>query len=277
MSLMLKLLAITLLINNFLYADSASDKVEDYLNGLYSQNSRLKSFEVNIADVVEVEGFKGWNAYIVDIQAILKDSPTNTIKQRRILFSDGALVTAELISLSSGENLAEMVKPDFKPEYYSKANLIYGNENAEHKVAIFSDPLCPFCRGFVPGAIEDMKKEPKKFAIYYYHYPLDRIHPASVPLVKAAVAAELKGFKDVVLKLYTVKIDANEKDIHKLLAEFNRVVGSNIVPEDLNKPEVQKQIGNDLSIANNAMVAGTPTLYLDDKIDKTKKKYLKIK
>ena len=62
-----------------------------------------------------------------------------------------------------------------------------------------------------------MKKYPEKFAIYYFHRPLEAIHPASLPLVKAAIAAELKGYKDVVLKLYDVKVSSREKNVNKIL------------------------------------------------------------
>lgn len=276
MLLMLKLLATTLLLSSLASAQSTSDKIVEYLNEQYSENSNIESITIKPSAVVPTE-FKDWKAYVIDLEAKLKNNPNNLIKQRDVWFSNGEVITKQLTSLKSGSNLIDDVKLDFKAEYYKKENLIYGNENAKHKVAIFSDPLCPFCRGFVPGAIEDMKKDPKKFAIYYYHFPLPRIHPASVPLVKAAVAAEHKGYKDVVLKLYNVQVDPREQDINKVMAAFNKAVGSTLVPQDLQTPAVAKQIQFDLEIANMLMVGGTPTLYLDDKIDRTKKKYQKIK
>jgi protein-disulfide isomerase len=71
------------------------------------------------------------------------------------------------------------IAPEFKSEFYKKSNLISGDENSKHKVAIFSDPLCPFCKKFVPQAMEYMKKYPKEFALYYYHLPLATLHPAA--------------------------------------------------------------------------------------------------
>jgi protein-disulfide isomerase len=270
---MLKLLATTLLLSSLVYADSASKKVEEFLSEEFGDNPRIKTINVKVGDIVDLKQLKGWKAYIIDVEATLKTKPKELIKQKMIWFSNGDIITKDLTDMNSGENLSDLVKPDFKPEYYTKANLIYGNANAQHRVAIFSDPLCPFCRGFVPDAIKEMKKYPEKFAIYYYHFPLPRLHPAAVELVKAAVAAEQKGVKDVILKLYEIKINPKEKDINKILAVFNKTVGTNITTEDLKKPEVVKQIKHDLEVAGNVMVAGTPTLYLDDKVDKTKKKY----
>jgi len=277
MSLMLKLLAATLLLSSFAYAQSTSEKIEEFLDEEFSDNSRIKSVDVAVSDIIPLKELKGWNAYIVKVQAVLKNKPSETIKQKMVWFSNGQIITKELTNMDSGASLVESVKPDFKPEYYSKANLIYGNENAKHKVAIFSDPLCPFCRGFVPKAIEDMKKSPEKFAIYYYHFPLPRLHPAAVVLVKAAVAAEHKGVKDVILKIYNVKVNSREKNIKIILAAFNKAVGTNITVQDLQDPAVIKQVNFDKEVANNLMVAGTPTLYFDNKVDPTKKKYTKVK
>jgi thiol-disulfide isomerase/thioredoxin len=274
---MLKLLSTTLLLSSFLYAENIADKVEDFLDDKFTENPRLKSVDVQVSDVVPLKQLKGWNAYIVDVEAYLKAQPKRVIKQRMIWFSDGRIITKELTDMQSGESLTDLVKPPFKDEYYTKENLIYGNPDAKHKVAIFSDPLCPFCKGFVPGALDYMKKDPKKFAIYYYHFPLERLHPASVHLVKAAVAAELQGNKNVIEKLYRVQINPQERDVKKILAAFNKAVGTKLTPKDLNTPAVIKQVNRDLDIANVVMVGGTPTIYLDGKVDNTKKKYLKVK
>lgn len=277
MSSMLKLLAITLLTGSLAYAQDSEKKIADFLSEQFSDNPRLNSVDVKVSDVVPLKDLKSWNAYIVDVEATLKEKPKEKIQQRMIWFSNGEIITKELTKMSSGENFVDLVKPDMKPDSYSKANLIYGNENAKHKVAIFSDPLCPFCRGFVPGAIKEMKKDPKKFAIYYYHFPLARLHPAAVVLVQAAAAAEHKGVKDVVLKLYSVEINPNEKDVSKILAAFNKAVGSNITVKDMQDPAVKKMLEFDQKVAQKLMVGGTPTVYFDNKIDQTKKKYKSAK
>jgi len=278
MSLMLKLLTITLLSSSLLLSASTNEKIEEFLEEQFSGNEALSAIDVEIVDVVKLDKLEGWSAYIVSVQANMKQQKkSKKIKQRMIWFSNGNTITRELTDLNSGESFVDLVKPDFKPSQYKKENLIYGNANAKHKVAIFSDPLCPFCRDFVPKAIQRMKKTPEMFAVYYYHFPLERIHPASVPLVQAAAAAELKGVKDVVLNLYKVEIDPREKDVKKILAAFNKTMKTNLTLADLGKKEVLLHLNSDMDVAENLMVNGTPTLYLDDKIDKTKRKYEKVK
>ncbi|HIP55139.1 MAG TPA: disulfide bond formation protein DsbA [Sulfurimonas autotrophica] len=275
MSLMLKLLSTIVLLSSFVYANTASEKIEDFLEDKFMENPKLESVEVTVKSVVSLKQLPKWNAYIVAVKAVLKTK--QLINQKMIWFSNGELITKDLIDIDTGESLVKKVKPKVKAKHYIKENLIYGNDNAKHKVMIFSDPLCPFCKGFVPGALEDMKKEPQKFAVYYYHLPLERLHPASVTLVKAAIAAEHKGVKDVVLKLYNVKINPREKDVKKILKAFNEAVGTNITPKEITSPSVVKEFNHDKFVANDLMVAGTPTLYLDGVADETKKKYLKVK
>ncbi len=277
MLLMLKLLVSTLLLSSFLYANATGDKIEDFLSDKFEENPRLSSVSVNVEDIVPLKNLKGWDAYIIDINAKLKNKQKSVIKQKMIWFSNGHVITKDLTDMQSGQSYTEMVKPKFKDKYYRKENLIYGNANAKHKIAIFSDPLCPFCRKYVPGAIKEMKKYPQKFAVYYYHFPLDRLHPASVPIVKAALAAKLQGVKDVVLKLYNIKVNPRERDIKKILVAFNKAEGTHITKKDLKSKAVLKELKYDLNVANDIMVGGTPTVYLDGVNDRTKNKYKEVK
>ena len=280
MSSMLKLLAITLLLSSSVFATADSQKVVQFLEKSFSSNPNIVSVKIKVVDVISIENVKDFKAYIVAMNAMVKTkdkSKNRKVNQKMIWFSNGKLVTQDLIDLNTGGSLKELVAPSFKPSQYKKENLIYGNANAKHKVAIFSDPLCPYCRSFVPKAINYMKKHPNKFAIYYYHFPLPSIHPAAVELVKAATAAELKGNKDVVLNLYKVKVNAREKDVNKILAAFNKTLKTNIKPSDLKSAEVIKHYKSDLAVADDLMVGGTPTIFFDGKIDKTKAKYKEVK
>ncbi|MDD5400037.1 MAG: thioredoxin domain-containing protein [Sulfurimonas sp.] len=277
MSLMLKLLATTALLSSLLAAaDSSYERVEEFLEKSFSNNQNIKSINIKVTNKIAVKERSGWSAYFVELDAILKKDNRQVV-QKMIWFSDGKVITKELFDLESGKDMGDFVSLPFKNEYYNKANLVCGNENAKHKVVIFSDPLCPFCRQFVPEAIEYMKKEPNKFAVYYYHLPLESLHPSAVELIKAAIALELKGAKDVVLNLYKVNVDPKEKSNEVILKEFNKVMNSNITMADLISSEVLKHFQNDLKVADALMVNGTPTVFLDGTVDKTKMKYKEAK
>jgi len=274
MSLMLRLLIVTVLLGSGLFA-SEGVSIEKFLKKSFSKNRGIVSLDVKVVDKVKLKKMKGWSAYIVDIDALVRSKPKNRhVKQKMIWFSNGSLITQDLVDMKSGKSLQDSVKPKFKETQYKKENLLYGNADAKHKVAIFSDPLCPFCKRYVPKAIKYMKKYPKKFAIYYYHFPLPSLHPAAVELTKAATALELRGtHKDIVLKLYSVKIDPKERNVKKILKAFNKTMNSNIKASDLNSKAVVKYIKDDILMADTVMVQGTPTIFFDGKIDREKNKY----
>jgi protein-disulfide isomerase len=272
---MLKLLAITLLSTSLLQATATNKQVEDFLSKNFQNNPNIKSVNVTVSSKTKIKQMPQWEAFIVNVDATLKNN--KQVTQKMIWFSNGIVMTDDLIDMKSKRSLKDGVSPRFEARHYKKENLIYGNENAEHKVVLFSDPLCPFCRSYVPKAIEHMKKEPNKFAVYYYHFPLPGLHPAAVELTKAAIAAELKGAQDVVLKLYKVKVDARERNLSKILKAFNKAIGTNITEKDIKDSRVEQHYVQDQAIADDVMVQGTPTVFFDGEKDKSKKKYLGVK
>ena len=278
MLLMLKLFLITLLLGSVSLAGSLDEKVEKFLSKALSGNKRLTNLQVKVVDRFDVKNLEDWDAMVVQVEATLKEkSKSRKVRQKMIWFTDGNVITKDLVDMNTGKDLRDMINPSFKPEYYKKHNLIYGNEKAKHKVAIFSDPVCPFCKQFVPQAIEYMKKRPDEFAIYYYNFPLENIHPSALTLVKAAIAAELKGEKNVTLKLYKLKISSREKSIKKILKAFNKVMKTDITEKDLKSKAVLERVKYDIFVAEELMVGGTPTMFFDGKIDKTKQKFKQVK
>ncbi|MDQ7045809.1 MAG: thioredoxin domain-containing protein [Sulfurimonas sp.] len=274
---MLKLLATALLLSSVLAANTDKE-VRDFLKESFSNNPAIVELDVEISQRMKVPTMKGWDALIIVVNATVKAKPKNRkVKQKMIWFTDGKVITKELTNIKTGESLKDLVSPTFKDSYYKKENLIYGNADATHKIAIFSDPLCPFCGTFVPKIIKEMKKQPNKFAVYYYHFPLPALHPAAVELSLAAIAAELQGKKDVVLSMYNVNLDAKERNVVKILKAFNKTMHTNIKPSDLQSREVQEHFANDLKIADAVMVQGTPTMFLNGVQDKSKRKWEKVK
>jgi len=271
MSLMLKLLAITLLLSNLVQADSSNKAIKDFFIKNIKKNPDIKSIDIKITKTLNIKGQKKWKAYFLTLDAVQKNN--TPVSKSMLWFSDGKLISQDIFDLKQGANLQDLVAMPFDDKFYLKENLIYGNVNAKHKVVIFSDPLCPFCRKFVPDAIKYMKDKPNKFAIYYYHFPLPGLHPASVVLVKAARALEIKGEKDVVLRLYNVTVNPREKSEKKILEAFNEEMHSNITIQEMNEQKVSKHIQNDLKIAEKMIVRGTPTMFFDSKLDKAKNKY----
>jgi len=276
MSLMSKLLT-TILLSTSLFA-ATNAEVESFLQKSIGKNPNISELSIKVVDRQPLKDLKGWDAFTISLSAKVKQgAETRSVSQRMIYFGNGDVITPDLTNIKTGINLKDTISPKFKPEFYASQNLIYGNANAKHKVAIFSDPLCPFCRKFVPEAINYMKQYPETFAVYYYHFPLARLHPAAVTLAKAALVAEHQGRKDIVLKMYTVEIDAHEKDEQKILNAFNKKINTNVNVKDVHSKAVETQVAFDNNVITSMMVSGTPTIFFDGQKDQSKNKFRQVK
>jgi len=277
MSLMSKLLVTILSLSSLVYA---SDKqVIDFLQKGIGSNPNIISLDIKIVSKVPLATPKGWEAYIIQMDGKAKAGANKTqdISQRSIYFVGDGAITADLYNLKTGAKLSNSVSPKFNEKYYDDAHLILGNKNAAHKVVIFSDPLCPFCRTFVPTTLDYMRKYPKTFAVYYYHFPLASLHPAAVTLVKAAFVAEGQGRKGIVEGLYKVKVDGREPNKQKIIDAFNKTQNTNIKMSDLSSKRVQEHFAHDMNVAQEHLVNGTPTVFFDGVKDTTKLKYKNVK
>lgn len=161
-------------------------------------------------------------------------------------------------------------------KYYDKSKLIAGNPNAKDKLVLFSDPLCPFCIDFAPDVINYVNKNSSKIALYYYNFPLQS-HPASTPLVKIIEVAKQKGLKDVELKVYQTKweqyFDVKSTDEKKILEAFNKEFKTDIKLEEISAKTVNDDLQKDISMGEEALVQGTPTIFVNGEKDSSRQKY----
>lgn len=276
MLLMQKLSATLLLCANVFAATDA--EILAFLKKGIAGNANVSNIELSINGKKAVPGMSGWQAYFVAIEADVKQGNDNRhINQNGTYFISGDTLATELVNVKTGERYNDTIAPDFPAQFYSKNNLISGRANAKYKVAIFSDPLCPFCRRYVPESLSYMTKYPTVFGVYYFHYPLPTLHPAAVTLTKAAIAAEQAGMDNVTMRLYTVEVNPNEKDEGKILDAFNKTFKTKFGIADIRRPSVLKQYELDQKVAQIAMVSGTPTVFFDGKKDPTKNKYKEVK
>ncbi|MDF1880264.1 thioredoxin domain-containing protein [Sulfurimonas sp. MAG313] len=277
MSLMSKLFLTILSLGSLV---SASDKdIVNFLKKGIGSNPNIISLDIKIVNKIPMNTPKGWEAYIIQLDGRAKAGAgkTREISQRSIYFVGGGAITTDLYDVKTGEKLSNTVSPKFNTKYYDKQHRIYGNKDAAHKVVIFSDPLCPFCRTYVPEALKYMKKYPKTFALYYYHFPLKSLHPAAVTLVQAAYVAEAQGKKGIIEGMYRVKVDGHETNQQKILDVFNKVQNTKITVKDINGVFAQKHLKHDMSVAQEHLVNGTPTVFFDGVKDNSKMKYKNVK
>jgi len=258
-----------------LYANDVDKDIINFEKKRLSNNARVDIQEVTINTKLRMKKpIDNWYGYIVDIKAKVKDKEINA---KDIVFSNGVVVAADLLDLKTGKSLKDLLEPKFDTKYYSEDHLIAGNHNAKDKIVVFSDPLCPFCMDYVPDVIAHVNENKDSIALYYYHFPLLRVHPASAPLVKAMYVAKSMDIKNVESRVYQIDWDryfkVDSKDEEEILKAFNKEFKTEITREELNNPTIMKNILEDVKIGEELMVRGTPTVFVNGEKDNTKLKY----
>ena len=275
MSLMSKLLSLAVVTTLSLNAVMDVDDVKDYIKNHMVKNEQVKVDSVDIIDTQSLKEPKGWEVYFVNIHANVKksDKISDKVTVPETLFVKDGYFVPTLINMETGEDYKRTLKPKLKKEVYDAKHLMAGNKDAKHTIVVFSDPQCPFCQTIVPKLYTAAVENPKTFALYYYHFPLLRIHPVSDIISRAMITEQVKGNFKKVIEMYTFKIEPREVNATKVLARLNKEYKLNITEEQINSSEVEKELKFDKDISMKSMVAGTPTVYLDGVWDPSRKKY----
>jgi len=272
MSLMSKLLMSTVVATVALSANTQPDNklLLKYVKKAVVKNPEVKVKGVTVIESKTDESLPGWTILLttMDLEYQKKE-----IHAPEMMFVKDGLVTGHLVNLKTGNDYRDEIKPTVPQSYYDDAHLLFGNKDAEHKVLIFSDPQCPFCQEVVPAIFKAARENPTKIAVYYYHLPLLRIHPVSDVLTRVMHVAQHEGKMDVVEKIYSLKINARETDMTKILSAVKTHTGYSVTAAQVNAKEVKEAMQADEIAAGKMMVSGTPTIYIDGKWDKMRNGY----
>ena len=254
-----------------------------FLEKALVSNPNISNVKVTVLDSEKVKQLKNWKVYNLQVSAKLNNNgKTKTIKESATYFSNGVFMTSNMTNMLTGEKVS--IKPKFLSSFYTNNNLISGTAKSAHKIAIFSDPLCPFCREKIPKLLRILKRYPKEFAVYYYDFPLTNIHPASGTIVKINEALRLKNQDknkvDIVLEMYDFDITPSETNATTILNKYNKQLGRSVTKNVIESKKIANIISNDSDIATKMSVQGTPTVFIDGKIDSSRystgyKKFLK--
>lgn len=266
-----KILSLSVILSASLFANDST--VVDFEKKRVAQNPNVKVKDVKVNTKKDLP-LAGWNGYILDVEAIVQEK---SLKVKDILFSNGDYIALDLIDAKTGKSLKDLVTPNLTSNYYDKTKLIAGNHNAKDKIVVFSDPLCPFCMEYIPEVINYVNKNSDSIALYYYAFPLVQIHPASEALSKIIEVAKNKGIKNIELKAYETDWEAyfspKENDEKKILEAFNKELKTNIKLEEIASKDINEKLSKDMSMGEDVMVTGTPTIFVNGAKDTTRELY----
>ncbi len=275
MSLMLRLLSVSMVAALSLSAATEKDIVRFVKKGL-SSNPNLKVLDVKVLEKQPVYKLPDWDAFIVQFKLTVKEgNREKNVTDTDILFAKDRFVAPDLLDVKTNRSIKNRIVRSLDSSFYDDAHFLLGHKNAKHKLVVFSDPLCPFCREVVPKLFETVKKHPDLFALYYYHLPIQSLHPASVPLAKAIIYLKEHGNKEAIEKIYKTEFNYEEKDEKKVLDELNKKLGIRLSVAQINQPQIVAELHSDMQKARELMIKGTPTLFVDGKYDITRSMYKK--
>jgi len=257
---------------------SAKDDVVAYEKKRLSSNNYIKVLNINLKTSRDL-GHNGWRVYRFDVK--FKNKSTNdTNDARDILFSDGKIITTELYDIKTGKNLKDKLHPKLTSKYYDEKRLILGSKNAKTKIVVFSDPLCPYCKGFNPDLIKYVKKH-KNIAVYYFHFPLTQLHKASYFISQIMALAHKDGVKDVEYKIYTAKFNKyflpDESNHEKILKAVNKALGTKYTIKQVSTKELDNFIKEDIKMGDDVEVGGTPTVFINGEFTSNPKDFKNYK
>ncbi len=272
-SLMLMLLSSSLLVAKAPNEDAINKDIVGFVKRAINVNPKFKLKDVRVRESKPLDQIKGWRVYFLDIDLeMTKGKNVTTVHDK--IFSNGTYLARDFIALKNKSSLKDKIVPDISDNsFYKKDHLLYGNANAKHKIVAFSDPLCPFCQDYMPKLIKAVKEHPDKIALYYYHFPLQMLHKASPTIIKAILALEKKGDKNVVEKVYAKKFEIDSADEDKILKEFNKAMGTKVTKKDISDEKLLMHYSDDIEAGGKLMISGTPTIYVDGKKDFSRNKY----
>jgi len=242
------------------------------------KNEKVKVSKVDIISTKTLDEPKGWEVFFLNIHANVKKSSTvyDKVTVPETLFVKDGYTVPTLINLETGEDYKNNLKPELSKEIYNNKHLVAGNKDAKHKLVVFSDPQCPFCQTKVPEIYKAVIENPETFALYYYHFPLLRIHPVSDIITRAMVVEQHKGNAAKAMEFYSLKVNPREVDATKVLGMLKEKYNVSITEKEINTEEVSKEIIFDREMATKSMVSGTPTVYVDGVWDPSRNKYKKL-
>lgn len=254
--------------------DEKSVEVSKDLLIQYSRNL-IPNPQVDIEGItiLEEKEVKGWRVLLVNINVEFQEKELNIPET---FFVKDGVITGQLFDLETSENYRNTIKPTMPNSFYDEKHLLIGNKNAKHKLVVFSDPQCPFCQKLLPDIFKDVEANPNTLALYYYHLPLLRIHPVSKYLTQIMHIAQTEGRVDIVKKMYELKINARETDIDNILKEVKEQLNYEVNKTKIDTKEILEALAEDEKRALKMMVNGTPTIFIDGKIDEVKTRYKKL-
>jgi thiol:disulfide interchange protein DsbC len=156
------------------------------------------------------------------------------VVEGEVLYADEKfeyLIDGSIISTKNMSNLTEQRKRKLAAIPFDELPLELAFKrvkgNGERKLAVFSDPDCPFCR-----RVENDLAKLDNVTIYMFLFPIDSLHPQAPDMAKRiwCSADKLKAWDDYMLRSVAPKAEPNCQNPVDKIVEYGRKKGINATP-----------------------------------------------
>ena len=143
-----------------------------------------------------------------------------------------------------------------------------GPDNAKLTIVEFMDLECPFCAAWAARVDSLISMHPEKVQVVFHHYPLEN-HPHAIPAAIAAECAHRQGaFYEFQRKALNTQKQFGSKNWQEFASEsgvrdLDLFSGCVKLPADS-----FPRIAYGLALGKRTRVPGTPTIWINGKVDK---------
>lgn len=151
------------------------------------------------------------------------------------------------------------------------ADHVAGNKNSKVVLIEYGDFQCPGCASSAPIMQKVVEKYGDKIAFVFRNFPLYNAHPNAFA---AASAAEAAGLQDKYWQMHDylysgrdawVNLDGQARTDYFVNAAKSLGLNTATFTADMTAASVKKKIDFDVALGKKAVVAATPSLFIDGK------------
>ena len=272
-----RILFIVVLLTFQLHAVS-EEGIHHYIKKYMAEKMHSSVIKIETISSYSIKDTHGWKVYFLSLEMNIKlNDGTRKRTINQIAFTKGNKIAFSLKN-KDGKNYKKILKPKVPVEAYNDKHLLVGNKDAQHKILVFSDPFCPYCQEIVPPLIDAVEAHPDVFALYYYHLPLLRIHPASDTATRAMLIFQKRGELKHLKDMYHLLVSPREINADVVLKAIKDKTGVKIKRVEIYSDKINHELEADKLLKKRLMLTGTPTIFIDGLWDSTRmgyKRYLK--
>ena len=274
------MLVVSMFVVTFQLQAMSEMSIKNYVHNYIEKKMNAPVKKIDVISSYSVPDSGGWEVYFLSMKVgVMLGGVQRDAIIHQTVFAKGDKITFKLMKKGKGGkkdlNYANILKPKVPIDAYDDAHFLLGSKNAPHKILVFSDPFCPYCKEKIPEIIDVVKKNPKSYGLYYYHLPLLRIHPAADLTTKAMYLFQKRGDIKNMMALYDLSLKPTETDPKEIIRSIKDKTGVTFTLEQLQSEEVKEAIRVDLAMKQRLQVTGTPTIFIDGMWDKMRKEYKK--